>query len=327
MSSDDAGPPDLLGFPADVATRLEESGLEVVVTGGSGWMGRATLEMLESSLGSGFSERVHVFGSTTRPMTLRSGTRVPVVAISALPDLRVGRHLVAHFAFATKEFVDELGTDEYVRRNQRLTQLVSDHVARSEAVGLFVPSSGAASAGGDLGANPYAELKRRDERRFLDLAGDPSTSLDGRLVMPRVFNLAGPFLNKPDRYALGSILTDIGRGGPVRLTATRPVVRSYVHVGDLVALAFALLTGAGPLPGGTFDTAGERDVEVGELALVATSVLGHPDMPIERPPLARQDPDRYVGDPAEMHRLMLVNGLSAATLPDQIRDTARYLGV
>jgi UDP-glucuronate decarboxylase len=327
MALADPEPTGLLRLPVEVASRLDASDLEVVVTGGTGWMGRATLEMLESSFGPDLVARTHVFGSSARPLVLRSGSEIQIHALSALSDLRLGKHLVAHFAFATREFVQELGPGEYIRRNQGLTELVSDHLARSDAVGLFVPSSGAAYAGGDLDTNPYGALKRSDEERYLAMMHGTSDVTVGRVIVPRVFNLAGPFLNKPDRYALGSILTDIGNGGPVRLTAAHPVVRSYVHVADVVALAFAVLTGDGPVPGRPFDTAGAGEIEVGELASLATSLLGQDGMLVERPPLDGQGPDRYVGDPTEMDALVRAYGLTAASLREQIRDTARYLGV
>ena len=63
------------------ALRLRSSGLRVFMTGGSGWLGRATLEMLESAFpGPEFSQRVVAFGSRARPLTLRSGRQVLLLA-------------------------------------------------------------------------------------------------------------------------------------------------------------------------------------------------------------------------------------------------------
>ena len=316
-----------LAFSSITGARLIESGLDVVVTGGGGWLGQATLEMLESAFGPQVASRVHVFGASRRALTLRSGTQLEVHPLAELPRLAVGPHLLAHYAFATREFVAELGPVEYISRNEVIASLVGEHVLRSRPVGVFVPSSGAVYLGDDLSTNPYGVLKVRDERRFLDLAeGTGGMSPAPRVVIPRLFNLAGPFLNKPDRYVLGSVIEDIGRGGPVRLTATRPVVRSYVHVADLVDLALVMV-GDGPVPDGPFDTAGEREIEVGELAELAISVLDRPDTAIERPPLDGTGPDRYVGDPSAMRSLARSYGVELTPLVRQIEDTARYLGV
>ena len=145
-----------------------------------------------------------------------------------------------------------------------------------------------------------------------------------RIVIPRLFNLAGPFLNKPD-YVLGSIIRDVARGGPIELRATHPVERSYVHVGDLVELAFAVMLGQKAAPSEPFDTAGERDIEVGELAALIASVLGKSGMEIRRPSFDGSPADRYVGDPSVIRPLAHSYGITMRNLPTQIEDTAAFM--
>jgi hypothetical protein len=48
-------------------------------------------------------------------------------------------------------------------------------------------------------------------------------------------------------------------------------------------------------------------------------------MPIERPSLISDKPDRYVGDGAVMMRLQAVHRLTPQPLDRQILDTASYL--
>jgi UDP-glucuronate decarboxylase len=315
-----------LAFSSAVASSLAESDLDVIVTGARGWLGRATLEMLESVVGDQMIARVHVFGSTQQTISLRSGRRLDVLPLAELSSLVVGRHLFAHYAFATRELVSQLGIETYIARNREITEIVADHLRRTTPAGLFVTSSGAVYLGAEMETNPYGVLKTQDEQLFLDLAVRSSVSgSPARVVIPRLFNLAGPFLNKPDRYVLGSVIEDIFRGGPIRLKSTRPVVRSYVHVVDLVDLAFAVMTGSGPVPDEPFDTAGEREIEVGELAEMAISVLGCQGITIERPPLDGFESDRYVGDPTEMRSLARAYGVTMKTLSRQIEDTALFM--
>jgi len=313
-----------------VADQFAASGLEVVVTGGGGWLGSATLEMLDAALGDELPARVHVFGSRRRTIQLRSGRSLPVDRLSELPehrDLMAAPHLLAHYAFVTREHVTGGRLDDYVATNRSIADTVLRHAAGPGAVGIFVPSSGAVyrhdgRLDDDLATNPYGALKVADEQRFLRLADGRSAS---RVLVARVFNLAGPFLNKPDLYALGSILGDILRGGPITVRADRPVIRSYVHVGDLVELAFAAMTGAVPTPPEPIDTAGEREIEVGELATLAAAVLGRPQTRVERPPLRTEEADRYVGDGAALARLADLHHLRLRPLPEQIATTADYL--
>ncbi len=316
----------LLEFSSTVRTRLFDSELGVVLTGGGGWLGQATLEMLDSSFGSQMTSRTHVFASRRRSITLRSGTHLEVYPLHELDHLKIGPHVLVHYAFATRELVSELGVAQYIARNEEITQRVVEHVRSARPFGMLAPSSGAVYLGDDLETNPYGVLKARDERKFIEIANEVAgTRSAPRLVIPRVFNVAGPFLNKPDHYVLGSIIRDIFRGGPIQLRANGPVVRSYVHVGDLVDLGFAMMIGDTPTLLEAFDTAGERTIEVGELAKLTASVLGAPGMEIVRPPLDDTPADRYVGDSGAINALAESYGIRMKALPRQIEDTATYL--
>lgn len=319
-------------FSPIVARGLATSGLTIAVTGAGGWLGQATLEMLEESLGrEGLRDRVAAYGSTRRTMELRSGTAVQVEPLSELARsrrLRGTAHLLAHYAFVTREHVGEMPAADYLAHNRAISDTVTAHAAKAPVAGIFVPSSGAVygldrSLANDLAQNPYGALKLADERRFLDLAARPGGP---GVVIFRVFNLSGPFLNKAERYVLGSILTDIARGGPIRLLADHPVVRSYVHVRDVVDLAFAAMLGVAPVPQAPVDTAGDREVEVGELAQLALEVLGRPHLLVERPPLTGPA-DRYVGDRTAFAELAAAAGVVPAPLRTQVADTAAYLGI
>lgn len=317
-----------MDFSAATKAQLIESGLEIIVTGGGGWLGQATLEMLESCLGGQFLTRVHVFASNHRTVRLRTGTSLEMHPLRDLLQLKVGPHLLANYAFATRDLTSRISMAAYVARNDEISQLVTDHISENRPIGMLALSSGAVYLGDDLATNPYGVLKARDERRFLDVVmeargGGPSP----RVVVPRLFNLAGPYLNKPDLYVLGSIIRDIGRGGPIELHANHQVVRSYVHVCDLVELAFAIMLGDGPEPNGPFDTAGEREIEVSELAELAASVLGKQGMEIRRPPIDDGETDRYVGNSARIDSLCRAYRVELRPLSRQIEDTATFMGL
>jgi UDP-glucuronate decarboxylase len=297
--------------------------MNVVVTGAGGWLGQATLEMLEAALGDGFLARVHAFGSSGRTMHLRSGTQVQVRPLGQLTRSQLVDHLVAHFAFATREQVPAMGVQGFISTNEGISDIVAGHLRAARPRAFTTISSGAVHLGGELEKNPYGVLKARDEHRFLGLGSELGT----RVVVPRLFNLTGPFLNKPEHYVLGSILFDIAGGGPIRLKADHPVIRSFVYVGDLVELAFRVLMGNTPLPEEAFDTAGEREVEVGELAALCAQVLGVPDVAISRHEVDQARPDRYVGDPAVMNDLASSLGVDFSDLSEQIARTADFLGV
>lgn len=316
-----------LSFTSEIEQRLSDSGLDVVVTGGGGWLGQASLEMLDSCFGDAIASRVHVFGSSARSLILRSGRSIPCRELADLSGLSPRPCLVLHYAFVTRDKVGKIPLEDFINRNEAISALVAKEATRLQAAGIFVPSSGAVyradrSIDDDLERNPYGVMKARDEQRFLALA---ETKLRPRITVCRVFNLAGPFINKVDSYALASILIDIERGGPIRLRANRPVLRSYVHVRDVVDLAAALLLSGGQPPVDPFDTTGELIIEIGELARRAATLLENPKMTIDRPAFVSEVADCYVGDGSTMATLLSSNNLALCSLDTQILDTAGYL--
>ena len=319
---------EVLTFSPPLRAKLATEDFEFVVTGGGGWLGQATLEMLENALGDQIASRVHVFGSRHRELLLRSRRRLVCHELNSLAQLRAGPCIVAHYAFLTRSLIPELSASDFRDKNTAISQFVAAQMCKLPVAGIFIPSSGAVyrtdrTIDDDLDANPYGVLKARDERRFLELA----KKLQCRAVVSRVFNLAGPFINRFSTYALASILLDIGKGGPIHLRADRPVVRSYVHVEDVINLAFALMLDDRPPPNSPFDTAGAFSIEIGDLARLAARVLGKPDIDIIRPQLTSTDPDYYVGDGKTFSSLMARFNLGLTALDRQISDTANYLDV
>lgn len=315
-----------LRFPASLRARLSDGDTRLVVTGAGGWLGRATLEMLDDALGDGMGARVHAYAASARRYRLRSGRELPVSALPELAGLPAdGRPLaMAHYAFLTREKTAGMPGTRYVETNRAITRLAAENAGRLEAIGTFSTSSGAVyrpdgSLEASLDDNPYGALKREEEEAFGALREGRGT----RAVICRVFNLAGPFLNKD--YALGSVVADVLAGRPIRIRARHRVVRSYAHVRDVVTAGFAAALGAAECPPGPFDTAGDEAVEVGDLARRARAALGRPDLAVERPEPPDGREDRYVGDGTSFRRLLAQAGGSAAGLDDGIRDTAAYL--
>jgi nucleoside-diphosphate-sugar epimerase len=304
-----------LEFKPAFSEALRREAWPVVVTGATGWLGQAVLEMLESALGDAFGARVTGFAGRHREIKLRSGRSVEMRALEEIDGLRLPPALVFHFAFLTREHA---GLQDYVAANRKISALMQAFLERSGARGLFLPSSGAARSG-TLETNPYGALKREDEALF--------GALCARLAIPavrmRVFNLAGPFINKLDSYALACVIADIARGGPIRLRAVHPVWRGYAHVQDVLNIALGGLLNPQPRP--VFDTAGER-IEIGTLAARASMLLAGRALEIVRPDWQSGAADEYLGAPEMYRALAAALDVRLHALDAQILDTASYMG-
>lgn len=235
--------------------------------------------------------------------TARDGWR----ALGELPD--VEHDVLLHFAFVTRELAAARGHEAYVAANVAITTTVLEAIAR-HAPRVAYASSGAVHLPGGLATNPYGVLKRLDEHALRDATG-------GRCFVARVFNVAGPWATKPTAFALTDLITQAQSGAAsLRVRAPRPVVRSYVDAEDLAAL---MIAAAGT--GAVVETAGDEEIEVGELARRIA-----PDLPVARPPLdPALAPDRYVGDAVGFAAACARHGVTLRGLDEQIARTRAYL--
>jgi nucleoside-diphosphate-sugar epimerase len=138
-------------------------------------------------------------------------------------------------------------------------------------------------------------------------------------VIPRVFSISGPYMTKPELYALGDLVLQANRGDRLRIRATRPVFRSYIAADDLLSLCIATaLAGERDL---VFDSGGDI-VEVGQLAEMVRAAAGRPDLPIDRTWDPGAEADRYVADGTVIEILAERFDVTLQSLPDQVAGTA-----
>lgn len=302
-----------LAVPAALAQRVTAGGEAFAVTGATGWFGRVTLDLLARILGpEAFARRVTAYASRPRTVEVAGAGRVDVLA---LEDLRPAEVLL-HYAFVTRRDLAEHELDAFVRANVEITTRVLAAVATGSVRHLVVTSSGAARTP-DLRSNPYGALKALDELVFTAACSARGTTL----VLPRVFAVAGPHLTAVGTYALGDLIQRAKDGRPLELTARADVVRSYAGIEEVVLVALGeALAGRDA----RFDTAGEVNVEIEELACTVRRVLGRPDLPVVRDRDPAASPNVYVGDRCAFYALAARHGLALRGLDALVAATAAW---
>jgi nucleoside-diphosphate-sugar epimerase len=305
------------------ALRLGMGRDRVIVTGAGGWLGLATLEMLHDLFGDAIHDRVACFGSRERTLRLRDGlelTQYPLEALGALPQQP---SLLLHFAFLTQEKAKILSPEAYAAANWTISLQVMTALDRIGVRGVFLASSGAVYQADDPRAlkskRLYGSLKQEDEDRFTGWAEDGG----GRLVIARIFNLTGPYINKRDSYALACFIADALAERPIQIEASHRVYRSYVAVEELMSVGLGALTAerSGIV---RFDTAGASALEIDGVAHAVADTLA-PRLAVRRAPMTRDLPDRYVGDGAAYNDLRESLGVRTVSLTDQILQTAAFM--
>lgn len=316
-----------LELPEHTAVRLRDSGYRVLITGASGWLGQAALELLATALGPRWGDQVQCFGSTARTLRLRDDIQVVQRPLAEMTTLPSRPSILLHFAYLTREKVAGMSPHDYMATNRAITQTAAAAADRVGVDRVFLTSSGAvyAALAAPASINPallYGRLKLEDETLFERFAARDS----GRRVMTaRVFNLSGPYINKLDSYALASFIEQARRGSRIEIRAGHPVIRSYTSAENLLGVAFGGLLAASGENHLRFDTAGEQEVEVQELADAVCAIVS-PAATVQRLHLSPDGAaDRYVGDGHFYRALAARLGVVEHDLPRQIKDTARYL--
>lgn len=306
-----------------ISHALSQSGHRIVITGTTGWLGRASLDLLRDCLGAEFESRVRCFGSQSRTLELGDGHVVEQLPLAELASLPSRPTLVLHFAFLTKDRAEAMDEALYRRANHAISQTALDALETIGTDGVFVASSGAAAFADDPAASPamrlYGSLKRDDEHSFADWAERTGKTA----AIARIFNISGPHINKHSSYALACFILDALAGGPISIRAPHDVRRGYVAVRELMSLVFAILL---ENRGGAvrFDTGGSP-MEMGEIAREVASQLG--PCPIERPDRVPGPSDDYLGNDRAYRLLLDRYGITPVPFARQLAETANFLAL
>jgi len=290
-----------------------------VLTGPSGWIGNAMLAHLARRSGTPLAGRVIAFASANRTLTLPSGERLAVRSLDTITAADVAGAHVIHLAYLTKEKADELGERYFTDTNLGIDDAVLAALREGGAASVFVASSGAAKlAATSADLHPYGVAKLRQEARFLEWGKAASVPV----IAGRIFNIAGPHINKPEAYAMANFAVQALEAGRIAIKAAVPVFRSFLHVDDLCALvvnaALHRINRVRPI-----DLCGSEVVEMADLAAAVAALTGSP--PIERGRIDHARPSAYLGDFVDTKCLAMELGVELAPFWQQIRDTVRWI--
>jgi nucleoside-diphosphate-sugar epimerase len=292
-----------------------------LITGASGWFGRTALWELEQLIGPrALRRQVVLFASSSKTINFGSPYgSLQARALEEIDQVPTPRGLL-HLAFLTREHVLNEGLEAYILKNRSITAAVARLIEKHPTLPIITTSSGAAAAldgrDPDLANDPYATLKQEEERLWEQSAGQRMA------VVFRVYAASGRFLRDPTVFALGDFIQKALDGKPITLRSTRPVIRSYIHVGTLMRLAWIMLQD--PLPSGYYQIdAVTETLDLEQLAEVITSHWQLP--PVQSSIDQTAKPDHYAGNPIAFRNLLSHYKLHSPTFIEQIKETASAL--
>jgi len=300
-----------------------------VIIGSSGWVASAAQHH--------FADR-HIDFEAPIIFGSREGwsniCRTPILSLDSQPSVirrtLLGKSLVVfHFAYLTQE---KIGADQagYIDAITSMNKKVISIIENYNVAAFVYASSGAATLAndpinrGDTGKILYGKLKAFDEQMFGDICREKGV----KYLAPRIFSLAGPFINKHSTYAISDMILQAKRIGQIKLHANKPVWRSYVDVIDFVTVLSHAITkyplSAKKSP--VFDVAHTVNVEIEELAFAVASHFGLPKKAVIRANLTSlHAADLYLGCGSQFLDMGKVCGVNFIELPDMVQRTAQYL--
>lgn len=313
------------------------AGARILMTGGTGFIGRWMLEALA-----------------------RSGVDAEVLILSREPAGFAARapHLAQRFAFLAGDVTDfapppghfthivHAATDASAALNandpRRMfdtivtgTRRILDLAVERDVGRVLFLSSGAVYGaqpwdvghvaedwmGGPDPRDPksaYGEGKRAAE--LLCAIYGKQFGLD--IVTSRIFALLGPLLSLDIHFAAGNFIRDAMAGRPIRIESAGTAVRSYLYAADLAAWLWLALLRAPP--GATFNMGSEDAVSIADLARRTVAVLGGPGVEVMGRADAGWNPGRYVPSTALIRDTLGV--APTVSLDAAIRRTAIFNG-
>ena len=313
------------------------SGARILMTGGTGFIGRWMLEALA-----------------------RSGVDAEVVLLSRNPEAfaRVAPHLATRFQLVAgdvSEFIAPPGrfthivhaaTDASAALNASDPRRMFDTIVAGTrrvldlAVERGITRTLFLSSGAVYGAQPaevghvpeswhggpdprdpksaYGEGKRAAE--LLCSIYGKQFGLD--VVTSRIFALLGPMLSLDIHFAAGNFIRDAMAGRTIRIESAGTAVRSYLYAADVAAWLWLALLRAPR--GATYNMGSEEAVSIADLARRTAAVLGGPGVEIAGREDAGWNPGRYVPSTALIRGELGVEPTTG--LEEAIRRTAIFNG-
>ncbi len=301
------------------------SSTRLAVTGATGWLGTALVKMATRAGLTPDNGRLRAFASKPGLLGLEDETFLGLEALADATPLAGQGWTVAHFAALGKDRTADLPVADYVAQSEALQDAALRLIGGADAPRLIFASSGAVYGPEGrpplLAEEPYGHLKGLQEvslAAWCEAHGFP-------LTVCRVFNVGGPYGNKLGLYALSSLIRSALAGGDIPIRAQGPVLRSYVHVEELMAVLFDQARSSTTSRVIPFDSAGTEVVEIGDLARMVCAQLGLDPARIVR----RHDPEasasRYVGDGADYQAAVGGMGLTPIGIEGIVSDSIASL--
>jgi nucleoside-diphosphate-sugar epimerase len=290
---------------------------KIVVTGASGWLGRATLRYLKDSAGLDLNNDVMCFSKNQKKIYLTPIEFVlsePINQLNSIDDEVSG---LFNFAFLTRNYAQQIGIESYIKINRQLIKNLALFLESHRPGWTVGVSSGAIYSNltkkieTNILENPYGYLKVEEEGVLENYAAkNTATSVIGRL-----WGCTGLDMPLNRNYAISDFIYQALTKKTIDVTSDFEVWRRYIDDQDFIQILHEAAMSGESLK---IDSAGEL-IEIGELANRIATLTG---AKVSRPNLVEsKKPNLYYPSGTEMLEFSRMRGIRLKDMGEQISLT------
>jgi nucleoside-diphosphate-sugar epimerase len=293
----------------------------VAIIGATGWVGRALVDVVFSALAEKQAGKLRLFGSRARTLSC-DGQDLTIEPLQDGSQLGPGNWIVLHAAIVGPDRFESEGPAAIRTRNDQLLDRVFSLVKSGQTHKFVYFSSGAAGRppSGPPERQAYSVMKSAQEQKIVNWSKLNRINI----IIPRIFNLAGPYINHFRDYAIGDFISKQYENGFINIKSNGLVIRNYVHVIDMAQVITSMAIESHSLPT-IFDVCTSDIVELDALAMTVARAFGVDPETIIR----NEDPDRpvnaYLGAGDIYQQRFSELGLRQRSLSQMVQDTITYL--
>jgi len=285
----------------------------LIITGTNGWLGRALVYLINNFYKNDFN----LICLSQSDSELKINEKISVPLKNFYDPIKIdGETIIFHLAFLTKDKLNIVSKEKYIEDNNRITETLTEVINNNQVCSLIYISSGAVYNNDNL----YSFLKLKDEEFFKELCQKNNINL----LIPRLFNIGGPYINKHQAYALSNFILQSLEKNLIIINSKSPTYRSYIHVYDFlnICIKWSLDNNKSALY--EFDTRGQEIIEMQELAqLVSQNTNG---CIIERDFINKDaKADMFYGNITNQNFLTKKFNINIRSTNEIIIDTIRFI--
>ncbi len=281
----------------------------IVIYGARGWMGKSAISILRKNFSKDFDFELTLIGSKNSQVDIDGVNYSILDPDSAKKNFR-DIDIFFNAAFLRREFLKSLTYEEFVNRNNKLSEFAFSILDEFKPKAFINLSSGAAAKDSlNILDDPYGFLKRDWEKRFA--AASSSNSV--KFINCRIYSLTGRFINEFENLAISQFIQSALNEKKIFVNSEK-ATRTYVDYETLCDLLFSMaLKGNGE----SFDSGGIRTT-MGNLANSIKSVIDPKNIELD---LNDEKSEYYFGDYDGFQELLGKYEIKLESLEQQIVKT------